>query len=94
MPAEPFVLAEASSAATSRRYDLFMLRYGECPARRFRPCSPVRPRWTRLLETVDVLSDHQALADIDEANAALNRGDGYTLEEVIDEMGAAHRSKA
>lgn len=41
-----------------------------------------------------MLSDHQALADIDEANAALNRGDGYTLEEVIDEMGAAHRSKA
>jgi prevent-host-death family protein len=44
-----------------------------------------------IMETLDILSDSEAMADLREADAAIARGEVYTLEQVESEMRAMGR---
>lgn len=44
-----------------------------------------------IMETLDILSDSGAMADLREADAAIARGEIYTLEQVESEMRAMGR---
>jgi antitoxin YefM len=44
-----------------------------------------------IMETLDILSDSEAMADLREADAAIARGEIYTLEQVESEMRAMGR---
>ena len=44
-----------------------------------------------IMETLDILSDSEAMADLREADAAIARGEIYTLEQVAYEMRALGR---
>ena len=44
-----------------------------------------------IMETLDILSDSEAMADLREADAAIARGEIYTLEQVASERRALGR---